>query len=548
MEHTLEKYYLSYSDNSYIRQLDVDTESEKNYPNNKSRSVTSGHYVLSKPTPLKDPVLISFSKDLSKTLSFSQTLMQSEKMLRYLSGVSQYPTWVTPYALSINGTEMIDNCPYKNDTGYGDGRAHSVGEFIVDGGRWELQLKGSGTTPFSRSGDGRAVLRSSVREYLASEAMYHLQVPTTRALSLVVSLSETADRDWYDQSSGKSIIKPNPVAIVCRASSSFIRVGHLELFSRRANNSPEAMTELKRMFWHVVFREYPLYLGLELEDAIREVLKDYAMKIVYMITNWIRVGFVQSNFNSDNCLVSGKTMDYGPFGFLEKYDPNKNFWIGGGQHFSFMNQMDAGKANYLTFAKSLEPLLNRKCIGLHKLANEFNKVAREMMNNMWASKLGLDDNYETNVLLRSLLKLMENDDVDYTIFWRQLTDVPLMINDKMEVVIKHLSKAFFSGVVGNNWKTWLNDYIKLLRIENKNPVKVSIAMKKVSPKYIPREWMLAKAYTDAERNSFETIYELERLFRNPYSEQTDMENKYYVLSPLHVITNKPGISSMSCSS
>lgn len=278
MASLFKNYYEQYNDNSYIDQLNIDPMNDDNYPNQISRSVGSGHYVLSIPIGLSDPVMVGFSTELMKELKINKKMMESDDMLNYLSAnLSKLPfkvnSWSTPYALSIYGKMMIDNCPYKNDTGYGDGRAHSIGEFIINGSntintednaegnadgntegytedkRWEFQLKGSGTTPFSRSGDGRAVLRSSIREFLVSEAMYHLNVPTTRALSLIMSLSDRVNREWYDNTNEttvkrklndiSTVVQPlvekqNPVAIVCRVSRSFLRVGHIELFSRRA--------------------------------------------------------------------------------------------------------------------------------------------------------------------------------------------------------------------------------------------------------------------------------------------------------------------------
>jgi uncharacterized protein YdiU (UPF0061 family) len=229
-------------------------------------------------------------------------------------------------------------------------------------------LKGSGKTPFSRSGDGRAVLRSSIREFVASNAMHHLNVPTTKCLSLVISVSEKVNREWYDKSNGKNIIKSNKTAITCRDTPSFLRVGHIELFGRRALSSrnitdrSHRLKELDLMFRYMIFREYPHLSNLNIEDMIDKFLTEYALRLAYMVSQWIRVGYVQSNFNSDGCLVSGRTMDYDPFGFLEKYDPDKNFWSESGQHFSFMNQMNAAKRNYLSFETSIEPLLNEKCI------------------------------------------------------------------------------------------------------------------------------------------------------------------------------------------
>lgn len=586
---SFENYYEAYNDNSYIRQLVPDPETEKNYPNARARPVKSGHYVLATTTPISDPYMISYSDALMKELNLTKEIMESNEMLKYLSGyLTNLPQWVTGYALSIYGQPMITNCPSRNNSQYGDGRAHSIGEFVVDDKRWEFQLKGSGTTPFSRSGDGRAVLRSSVREYLVSEAMFNLHVPTTRALSLIVSMSEKVERSWYilnnqsdDQSEisddqpkcnlttrfetlqkkqtcsiGRScdynnVIEQNPVAIVCRIAPSFIRVGHLELFGIRAKEDNSRLIELELLFKHMVFREYPQFLNMTLEDAVLAVADEFAIKLSILISDWMRVGYVQSNFNSDNCLVSGRTMDYGPFGFVEKYDPDKQFWTGGGFHFSFMNQMNAAKKNFISFVNSLKPLLQNQadCNKLDESIKNFDDISQKIMNNMWTRKLGLlTSNWQNEVgpLLKRLHVLMKFTDFDYTIFWRQLSNCPLF-NDEQKI-FTCMSKAFYDKQFSDDWKKWFVDYSMLLKKDYRDPDTISILMKFDNPKYIPREWMLVKAYTDAQNNSFDMIHKLQKLFKNPYDEQPDMEDMYYKLTPLEIVEDKPGYSIMSCSS
>ena len=350
-------------------------------------------------------------------------------------------TWATPYALSIMGRRYTNNCPYGTGDGYGDGRAISVGEILVphnnnnnniirDGGssstndcngaveidgeavvdndkmewnevpppsleslyphqasRYELQLKGAGQTPFCRGADGRAVLRSSIREFLASEAMHHLGISTTRALSLIVSEGpggDTSDRMWYSSSSLSnspplpglddprlasyneeqkreilrrlSMTKHDPdrlvqekCAITTRVAPSFVRIGHLDLFARRVErarmqedgglrdmmeyDSQESKIvkdtpqykELKEMFWHACYREYydeayaPYYETKDATAAALALMEGAMHRIANMVAGWIRVGFIQGNFNADNCLVGGRTMDYGPFGFIDVY-------------------------------------------------------------------------------------------------------------------------------------------------------------------------------------------------------------------------------------
>lgn len=595
---TFQDYYQKYNDNSYVQQLSKDPESDVNYPNKETRSVRSGHYVVSEATPIPDPVLVTYNESLMQELGLTERTMQSDQMLKYLSGHSELKNdsmqplrinqWVTPYALSIYGQPIIHNCPYKNNTGYGDGRAHSIGEFVINDQRYEFQLKGSGTTPFSRFGDGRAVLRSSIREYLVSEAMHNLGVPTTRALSLIVSGSETVERKWYkmtkdhngsddNQTPGNhcgingtcgtnkcnlngtcgydEITEQNPVAMICRVSDSFIRVGHLELFGLRARDKNQGdhglrIRELELMFKHMVFREYPEFLDQPLEKAVPAVCAEVAISLSIMVAHWMRCGYIQSNFNSDNCLVSGRTIDYGPFGFMEKYDPEKNFWTGGGPHFSFINQIHAAKKNYIAFVNSLRPLL-KEDNELDQCINNFDQVSESVMNDMWARKLGIreiDWKQEVEDFFKRMLHLMRFSDFDYTMFWRQLSDCPLLLDNEQKV-FDSMTRAFYNEKISDDWKLILTEYIVLLKKEQAlskiSFINISQMMKSESPKYIPREWMLVSAYTDS---SYQTLKELQELFKNPYEELTEYESKYYKLTPLELVEDKPGYSHMSCSS
>ena len=232
--------------------------------------------------------------------------------------------WATGYALSIYGTEYIQNCPFGTGNGYGDGRAISVFEGIIHDRRWEMQLKGGGPTPYCRGGDGRAVLRSSVREFLAQEYMHALGVPTSRSLTLYVSKSQTVTRPWYSQDSYSTepdILMDDPVAISTRVAPSFLRVGQLELFARRerSNAHPKASEELHAIVSHLIEREYKNEIDRDLGFAARlvELARLFRQRLILLVANWLRVGYCQGNFNSDNCAAGGFTLDYGPFGFVK---------------------------------------------------------------------------------------------------------------------------------------------------------------------------------------------------------------------------------------
>jgi uncharacterized protein YdiU (UPF0061 family) len=213
----------------------------------RARQVFSGHFVPVKPTPLAEPEYVTHSSTFFKELGLSDELALDAKFRQVFSGdlsAAHEPMrqvgWATGYALSIYGTEYTQQCPFGTGNGYGDGRAISVFEGIFNGQRWEMQLKGGGSTPYCRGADGRAVLRSSVREFLAQEYMQALGVPTSRSLTLYVSKSETVTRPWYSQDSHSTdpdIMVDNPVAISTRVAPSFLRVGQLEFFARRARSN-----------------------------------------------------------------------------------------------------------------------------------------------------------------------------------------------------------------------------------------------------------------------------------------------------------------------
>eukprot|EP00934_Nitzschia_sp_Nitz4_P005818 Nitzschia sp. Nitz4//NODE_657_length_7541_cov_75.275047//6296//7540//NITZ4_additional_000097-RA//1//CDS//3329532025//5808//frame0 len=372
--------------------------------NQTRRPVFNGHYVLVEPTGLRDPEQVLVSQDVAaNVLKLTLQQIESDDFLKWVSGnLVLQESWATPYALSIMGTRYSNNCPYGTGNGYGDGRAISIGEFNGQ----ELQLKGAGTTPFHRGADGRAVLRSSIREFLASEAMHYLGIPTTRALSLVRSNSDTVRRPWYSEDAvlkvpdlddirlaqysleqRKQIIQQlranskadpdilisEPCAITCRVASSFVRVGHFDLFARRAEQASKdtfsetgmrfnrrtlAWKELEQLLWHACKREFrkeaydPYVPDKDVVGAATAFLKLSSARIAQMVAGWVRVGFAQGNFNADNCLVGGKTMDYGPFGWMEEYTPLFAKWTGSGDHFGFLNQPAAGFANYQVLVES----------------------------------------------------------------------------------------------------------------------------------------------------------------------------------------------------
>lgn len=548
------------SDYSFVDKLNSDPDAKFNGDNKLSREVFSGHYVPVSPTAIKEPIYISHSENFFKELGFSETLLKSDNFIKMfsanmsnISNLGQTKGWATGYALSIYGTEYYAQCPFQTGNGYGDGRAISILEAVINGKRWEFQLKGAGKTPYCRGADGRAVLRSSVREFLAQEHMHSLGIPTSRSLTLFTSTKEQVTRPWFrDNSYSKDpeVMIEEDVAITTRVAPSFIRVGQLELFGRRArkNEHPNALKELEMIVLHLINREYSEVINqdLKLEDKIILLANEFQNRLTSLVANWIRVGFCQGNFNSDNCAAGGFTLDYGPFGFIEIFDPKYQSWTGGGMHFSFFNQPTAALKNFKSFCSALKPLLNLKPEALEeleKIENNFAKVMQEKIEIMWARKLGIS---EFNVsLFEELINLMIETKVDYTIFFRELSNIP---ND-----INNLEKSFYGSLknetIKSRWNKWLKKWKSLINLnDEESKEKLSNQMKLTNPKYTLREWHLVWAYQEAENENYEPVNELQEIMTNPYDEQIkEIEEKYYIKKPSDFF-GIAGISHVSCSS
>lgn len=608
--------FASLADYSFIKQLKPDPDTAKYQPNKSSREVKSGHYVEVKPTPLPRPRLVCLSRILLEELGLHENdCKNDQRFLRFFSGDTDVlrdkgfnHSWATPYALSIYGTDYTANCPFGTGNGYGDGRAISVAEVVIPetNKRWEFQLKGAGKTPFCRGGDGRAVLRSSVREFLASEAMHHLGISTTRAISLIMSEEEKVKRPWYSESkrhmpdldldtnlpphfaqmlraqffansTEPDVMVSNPAAITCRVAASFIRVGQVQLFERRARRDPGRLQELRAIVDHLLFREFPHLhsdQSLSFEDKAIQMLREASQNIAQLTADWVRVGFCQGNFNSDNCLAAGRTMDYGPFGFLERFRPLWNMWSGGGEHFGFLNQPTAGYKNFSCLCKAVDPLFSMSkdpkiaalASQVKAIAAEHEQVSDQALDKVWAQKLGFSRPLPPNSkLVPSLFALLETTEADYIMFFRQLALVverSLFKQDEQANKDRKLEKAeeendeedwrdkqlilplgqcYYSPVGCKSQAHmvgWVRQWLELLEVDarqtQRTPAQISASMRLVSPKYVPREWILVKAYTAANNSDYNLMQELYDVFTHPYDEQPDMEEKYYRKAPEEV--------------
>lgn len=547
------------ADYSLIDTLTADPDAEARGANHAPRQVFSGHYVPVTPTPIENPEYVTHSTRFFRELGLADDLAQSTDFIKLFSGdlsgvlePMRKVGWATGYALSMYGREYIQQCPFKTGNGYGDGRAISVLEVLINGQRWEMQLKGSGRTPYSRGADGRAVLRSSVREFLAQEHMHALGVPTSRSLSLYVSKTETVKRPWYSEGSraqDPDILVSDPVAISTRVAPSFIRVGQLELFGRRARweSHPQAMAELEQIVLHLIDREYVGVIDPQLSTTqkVLQLAREFRSRLTSLIANWIRVGFCQGNFNSDNCAAGGFTLDYGPFGFCDVFDPYFQPWTGGGKHYSFLNQPVAAERNFASFCSALKPLLSSDTEALQQLEaiqRDFPNVMQTKMQDMWAAKLGLETFDEA--LLHELFTLMVQTSVDYTIFFRELSAIPENIAP--------LKKSFYtdSTALDDRWSVWFTQWKVLIdnAAASQSHEALSKQMKRVNPKYVLREWFVVPAYKAAATGDYALVRELQGIMTQPYDEQSQaVEGKYNRLKPAQFF-EAGGTSHYSCSS
>tara|TARA_B100000963_G_scaffold242705_1_gene212465 strand:+ start:9142 stop:10845 length:1704 start_codon:yes stop_codon:yes gene_type:complete len=545
------------ADYSFINTLKSDPQSTIDGIDHKPREVYSGHYVPVIPKAISSPEYVSHSEKLFNELGLSYKLINDRDFCKFFSGDYKVKTnqmknfgWATGYALSIYGKEYTHQCPFRTGNGYGDGRALSIFEGIFKGQRWEMQLKGSGPTPYCRGADGRAVLRSSIREFLVQEFMHALGVPTTRSLTLFVSQEDTVCRPWYKKESKSfepEVMVENLIAITTRVAPSFLRVGQIELFARRVKNNShnDAFCELQMIVKHLIDRNYQSEINnnINFSEKVIEVARIYRKRLTSLVANWIRVGYCQGNFNSDNCAIGGYTLDYGPFGFCELFDPRFQPWTGGGDHFSFFNQPVAAEYNFKMFCLSLKPLIEKdknSLESLERIMNEFSKCMEEEMQLMWSKKLGLDS-YDEN-LVNNLFNLMIITNVDYTKFFRILSEIPNNVTP--------LKESFYKPCYSSleiRWNEWINSWRNSL-VKNKNFKDISKSLLLTNPKYTWREWLIAPAYEKAEKGDYSLVKELQNIFDDPYGmKSTNQDKKFDCLRP-NKYFNAGGISHYSCSS
>jgi len=484
--------------------------------NNISRQVPGVCWSRVSPTPTPDPLIRLWSSEMADDLNLK------EKESDILGG-KKIVIGMNPYAQRYGGHQ------FGNWAGQlGDGRAITLGEVNTGKEILELQLKGSGVTPYSRFSDGKAVLRSSIREFLCSESMYHLGVPTTRALSLVTT-GEDVIRDMLYN--GKTA--PEPGAIVCRVAPSFIRFGSFQIHSMTGD-----IQTLRNLVDYTVKHHFPSY-NTKTDNDIIEWLKCVAEETALMIAHWMRVGFVHGVMNTDNMSIHGLTIDYGPYGWIEDFnlDWTPNTTDSARKRYRFGNQAEIAGWNYARLLEAISPLLE-KPNKLNQALDYYYESYQKYINEMWADKLGLDQfKIGDNELIIELVRLLQIVETDMTIFFRLLSTIK-----KPE--ISHLENAFYSieGIPESQWNFWLERWW-----DRVNHTPDQDKMKTSNPKYVLRNWMAQLAIDDAEKGDFTIALELYNMLKKPYSEQPEYEEKWFKKRP-EWARHRVGCSMLSCSS
>jgi uncharacterized protein YdiU (UPF0061 family) len=553
-------------DNRFVRRLPAD-EDIRNMP----RAVRNACYTRVEPTPVRAPRLLAWSDAVGELLGISRPGEPAGPVVEALAGNRILPG-MQPYAARYGGHQ------FGHWAGQlGDGRAITLGEILCPDGIYrELQLKGAGRTPYSRTADGRAVLRSSVREFLCSEAMHYLGVPTTRALSLVAT-GESVVRDMFYDGNPQA----ETGAVVCRVAPSFVRFGNFEILA--AQKEPETLRQLAD---YVITEHFP-ELGMPEASApsTSSIYARWFEKICrrtgILLAHWMRVGFVHGVMNTDNMSILGLTIDYGPYGWLEGFDFDwtPNTTDAQGRRYCYGNQPDIALWNLTRLAAALAPLIPDHAELEHGLA-----VFRDVFQNSWsrmlADKLGLaalghegDDR-----LLSDLFDLLQQVETDMTLFFRGLMAIPVDgAADSMDdlALAGLLQEAFydqqqaFAHAQLTRLSGWLRRYIARVRLEAETGQPAESKgmngadgthgahgahgarsrlerMRRANPKYVLRNYLAQQAIEALDQGDASVIERLMEVLKRPYDEQPG-EEALAARRP-EWARNKPGCSALSCSS
>ena len=507
------------------------------------RAVPGASYSRVMPTKVAAPRLLAWSDEVGELLGLARPRPDDPLPAQVLAGNELLPG-MQPYAARYGGHQ------FGNWAGQlGDGRAITLGEVVVGGQRWELQLKGAGRTAYSRFADGRAVLRSSLREFLCSEAMHHLGVPTTRALSLAATGEQVVRDMFYD---GNAAAEPG--AIVCRVAPSFVRFGNFELHA-----AFEEHDALRRLADYVLAQHFP-ELGAPSPAVYGAWFAEVCRRTAVMIAHWMRVGFVHGVMNTDNMSILGLTIDYGPYGWLDCFDPGwtPNTTDAQGRRYRYGAQPQIAMWNLARLAGALRPLVAGDEVlhaGLDLYAGTFEHLHRQML----ACKLGFEalDAEGDDEFLQELFAVLAGVETDMTIFFRRLALVDLAAAEgggeegATAALLEPLLPAFYdAGAVSDAHRArlvdWLKRYAARARAAGLVEAERRALMNRSNPKYVPRNYLAQLAIDAATLGDTAPLERLLGVLRRPYDEQPAHEE--LAARRPEWARNKAGCSALSCSS
>ncbi len=547
--------------NRFSRELPADPITD-----NYCRQVSGAIFSRVQPTPVKAPALVALTDEVAELIGLSAADCDQTRLARVLSG-NEILTGMDPHA-SVYGGHQFGHWAGQ----LGDGRAINLGEVLgPDDKTWTLQLKGAGATPYSRQADGRAVLRSSVREFLCSEAMYHLGVPTTRALSLVQTGDSVVRDMFYDGHA-----KAEPGAIVCRVAPSFVRFGHFELLAARGD-----LSLLETLLNFVITTDQPA-LGARLREGgpaeRKGIYLDWFTQVCHatrdMIVHWTRVGFVHGVMNTDNMSVLGLTIDYGPYGWIDDYNPDwtPNTTDAEQRRYRFGQQAAVARWNLYQLANALYPVIQDadalQAI-LHTLPTSFGNARQAMM----AQKLGLSHEALSHPLYGDLLdgleRLLCSQPIDMTIFYRCLIEFACQHETDADAepgavsLARSVAPALYPSETNgsadahgnavpdaNNlplFRDWEILYRQFLQIPAFNTANRRATMSAANPAFVLRNYLVQQAIDlleQGDRTEFDT---LQRLLRQPYDTLSAADKRFAARRPAWA-NNRAGCSMLSCSS
>jgi len=518
--------------NSFTADLPADPVLE-----NRRREVKGALYSRVSPTAVRGPKLVAASPECAALIGLDAAELETDDFVQVFAGNALAPG-MDPFAMTYGGHQ------FGHWAGQlGDGRAINLGEAVgPDGTGWTLQLKGAGPTPYSRSADGLAVLRSSVREFLCSEAMFHLGVPTTRALSLVTTGEEVMRDMFYD---GNAELEPG--AVVCRVARSFVRFGSFELPASRGD-----VALVRQLADHVVRRNFPdLGAPPAPEEIPSEVylrwFEEIRDRTAKMIAHWTRVGFVHGVMNTDNMSILGETIDYGPYGWLEDYDVDwtPNTTDASGRRYRFGHQSAIAHWNLTRFASAIVPLVG-ETEPLQAAVDAYPEVYAERWGAMLAAKLGWE-RFEPEVdapLAEELFGLLGKVETDMTVFFRRLADVTAP--DAPELDDAYYAPDAVPEEARGARRAFVERYLARAEGLGLSHADRRARMNAANPKYVLRNYLAQVAIDAAAKGDPSKVQELQEVLRRPYEDQPGKD--HLAEKRPEWARHRPGCSMLSCSS